>query len=79
MAEHTGVAALQAHHLPTGAHLLDQQLVDRGLRQDMAIRPFADEAQLGVGRRFVQQRGRDQAIVEDQVGLAQHVQATDGD
>jgi hypothetical protein len=77
-AEHERVAALQAHHEPTGAGVLDQERVDPGLRQAVGARVLAREDAEGARRRLVEQRRVDQAIVDDHARSAEDLDPAHG-
>ena len=77
-AEHERVAALEAHDAPARAGVLEQERV-RGLLRDLRARALlADVDELGVRARVRERLGRDQAVVEDHVGLRDQLDGADG-
>ena len=77
--EDEGIAALQPHDRRTGAAALDEQRVDLVLRHLGASGRLADVDELGGGRRELQQRGRREAVVDDDVGGAEQRFAAAGE
>ena len=72
------IAAFQAHHLPELAGAFDQLLVDDGLRRGALARALADGDQLRLAAQG-QHLGRDEGVVEHDVGLLQQARAAYGD
>ena len=63
------VAALQADDGRAAERAVDQQPFDLALRYGRAARLLADVDPLGLGRHEVEQRGRDEPVVDDDVRL----------
>ncbi len=69
--EEIRIAALEPDHGPPTFRQADQQRVDLRLRHRMASRLFADADPCGSGRDQGEDRGRDEPVVDDDVGLVQ--------
>ncbi len=76
-AEDQRIAALQPHHPPPGAPVLDQQPVDLLLRHLRPAALLADVDQFRVRPRVLERLLRDQAVVEDDVGRGDQLDRAD--
>ena len=77
-AEHERVAALEPHHAPPGARMLEQQPVRLLLRYLLPSALLADVEQLGIGPRAGERRGGDQPVVQDHVGAGDQLGGAHG-
>src|SRR5207244_9605346 len=80
-AEYKRITAFEPHDREPAPGPLDQQRVDLALRQSRSttVRALPHEHSLCSGRRFGQQRWRDEAIVHDHVGRSQDLESLRGD
>ena len=78
-AEHERVAALEAHDALARAGVLEQQAVRVVLRELRALALLADVDELRAGPRVRERLGRDQAVVEDDVGGAEQLDRAHGE
>jgi len=69
-AEHERIAALEAHDAAAAARRADHHGMNRGLRQSVPPRAFADEEFLGPARKL-QHAPIDQRVVQNQVRSSQ--------
>ncbi len=77
-AEHERISALEAHRALPGLRRLDQQFVDRGLA-DAGLSDAAPHRHArGIAARAIENFGRDQFIVKNNVGVLQRAQRLDG-
>ena len=76
--EDEGVTAFQAHDAVAGAGLLDHQLFDLVLRHRMVAARLADVDAPGVTASAIQHLGRDQLVVDDDVGVLKRAQGLEG-
>src|SRR5204863_4752214 len=77
-AEHERVAALQPHHAPPGARVLDHQALDVRLLDLGLAGALADVRQLGILARAAQRLGGNQPVVQDHVGARDELCAAHG-
>ena len=75
-AEHERIAALEPHDALAGARRFDQAAIDLILADAALPAPLADEHALGIASRPVEDRRRDQLVVEHDVGILQRMQRT---
>ena len=73
-AEDERVAALQPHDARPGAGAVDEQVLDLALLDRRVAGLLADVEELGVVADAVERAGRDQAVVEDDVGARQELE-----
>ena len=73
-AEHERVPSLEADDLAPGRPVLEQQRLDLLLRGRGTAALLAGVEQLGVGPRAVQRGGRDEAVIDDDVGAGNELQ-----
>ena len=78
-AEDEGIAALQPHRALAGFRRLDQQLVDRILADAGLADAAADRNARGVAADAIENFGRHQFVVENDVGVLQRAQRLDGE
>ena len=74
--EHERVAALEADHRPSRPSKLDQRAADLILPDRRLTGTLADVAEVRVGPRIIERTGRDQAVVQDHVGLGDQIERT---
>src|SRR5262249_20517216 len=72
-AEDEGIAALEAHNIESRARVPYEHRVDLGLRMRLARDPDC------VDRRFVDELGRDETVVDDDVTRPEEIESADGD
>ena len=77
-AEDEGIAALQPHRALAGFRGIDQQLVDRVLPDAGLADAATDRNARGVAADAIKNFGRDQFVVEHDVGILQRAQRLDG-
>ena len=73
-AEHEGIAALEAHDVEAAAGGIAQAAVDLVLADARCAAALADEHAFGVAPRAIENPGRDELVVENDVGALQRVQ-----
>src|SRR5207253_4930997 len=73
------VTALETDNVLTDATALDEKGVDVGLAHARVPGKLPHADALGVGRRQVEEGGHGEAVVDDDVGAAQHLGAPDGE
>ena len=76
--EQERIASFQAHHIHAPPRTFDQETVDLILREGVMPTMLADLDPLRVCRCLVEQSGRDETIVEDDLGRPQSPHSLDG-